>query len=64
MSGKEKSSLAIFGGPKSCKAPMPPRMTFFDSDHFTAIEELFKHYKARKIDFGYQDTYEKKVSIQ
>lgn len=54
----QKSDLAIHGGAKVRSEPMPPRMAFGDAE-FQAIEELFAHYKNRKCDFGYQDTYER-----
>lgn len=54
----QKSDLAINGGSKVRSEPMPARLTFGDAE-FHAIEELFAHYKNRKSDFGYQDTYER-----
>jgi dTDP-4-amino-4,6-dideoxygalactose transaminase len=53
-----KSDLAIFGGSKVRSQPMPPRMACGDTE-LQAIQELFAHYKSRKVDFGYQDTYER-----
>jgi dTDP-4-amino-4,6-dideoxygalactose transaminase len=54
----EKGSLAIYGGAKIRSEPMPARNAF-GGEVLQIIEELVEHYKARNIDFGYQDTYER-----
>ena len=54
-----KADLAIYGGPKARPEPMPARMAFGGDEFQTVIEELFEHYRARKFDPGYQDTYER-----
>jgi perosamine synthetase len=52
-------NLAVTGGPKTRTEPMPPRMAFGGDEFPAAVEEVFAHYRARKADFGYQDTFER-----
>ena len=54
----QKTQLAIHGGPRIRSKPMPPRLAF-GNEELEAIKEVFEHYKNRKVDFGYQDTYER-----
>jgi len=53
--------LAIHGGPKVRPTPMPPRSAFGDEE-LAVIVELFEHYRSRGVDFGYQDTYERRYT--
>lgn len=55
----QNSELAIHGGPKVRSTPMPPRLAFGDDEFRKAVEEVFDHYRARNLDFGYQDTFER-----
>jgi dTDP-4-amino-4,6-dideoxygalactose transaminase len=54
--------LAIHGGPKVRPEPMPPRMAFGSDEFRVAIDELFEHYRDRRVDPGYQDTFERRYT--
>jgi perosamine synthetase len=49
--------LARFGGLKVRTNPMPGRFAFAD-DELAAVQEVFAHYRARGVDFGYQGHFE------
>src|SRR6202023_3649846 len=52
------ASLAVYGGDPVRKTPMPPRLALGDDERRMVIEVL-DHYAERKIDPGYQGTFEK-----
>lgn len=54
----QKCKLALYGGVRSRKRPMPSRLAF-GPDELSAINGLFNHYRSKKIDFGYQGKYER-----
>jgi dTDP-4-amino-4,6-dideoxygalactose transaminase len=55
------SDLAIKGGAKVRQTSMPSRMAFGETE-FLAVKEVFEHYKAKDVDFGYEGTYEKQLT--
>src|ERR1700730_8624528 len=50
--------LAIYGGEPVRKTPMPPRLALGEDERRMVIEVL-DHYAERKVDPGYQGTFEK-----
>ena len=52
------ASLAIYGGEPVRKTPMPPRLALGQDERRMVIEVL-DHYAERKVDPGYQGTFEK-----
>jgi perosamine synthetase len=52
------ASLAIYGGEPVRKTPMPPRLALGEDERRMVIEVL-DHYAERKVDPGYQGTFEK-----
>ena len=52
------ASLAVYGGDPVRKTPMPPRLALGEDERRMVIEVL-DHYAERKIDPGYQGTFEK-----
>ena len=52
------ASLAIYGGDPVRKTPMPPRLALGEDERRMVIEVL-DHYAERKVDPGYQGTFEK-----
>ena len=53
------NSLAIHGGPKSRATPLPGRFAFGDAE-LAAVQEVFAHYRAKGVDFGYQGDFEER----
>src|SRR5262245_51603025 len=53
----DANRLAIHGGPKTRSAPLPGRYAFGDAE-LAAVQEVFAHYKAKGVDFGYQGHFE------
>lgn len=51
-------ALAVNGGPPTRTTPMPPRFAFVSEDGMGVLDELLEHYRERRQDFGYQDTFE------
>ncbi len=54
----QKCKLALHGGARVRKRPMPPRLAFGPAE-LSAINALFNHYRSKKADFGYQGEYER-----
>jgi perosamine synthetase len=52
------ASLVIYGGEPVRKTPMPPRLALGEDERRMVIEVL-DHYAERKVDPGYQGTFEK-----
>ena len=52
------ASLAVYGGDPVRKSPMPPRLALGEDERRMVIEVL-DHYAERKVDPGYQGTFEK-----
>jgi perosamine synthetase len=52
------ASLAVYGGDPVRKTPMPPRLALGEDERRMVIEVL-DHYAERKVDPGYQGTFEK-----
>jgi perosamine synthetase len=52
------ASLAVYGGEPVRKTPMPPRLALGEDERKMVIEVL-DHYAERKVDPGYQGTFEK-----
>jgi dTDP-4-amino-4,6-dideoxygalactose transaminase len=52
------ASLAVYGGEPVRKSPMPPRLALGEDERRMVIEVL-DHYAERKVDPGYQGTFEK-----
>ena len=52
------ASLAIYGGEPVRKSPMPPRLAL-GADERKMVIEVLDHYAERKVDPGYQGTFEK-----
>lgn len=50
--------LALYGGSKLRKLPMPPRKLFGQAE-LKAVQGLFYYYWKKGVDFGYQGKYEK-----
>lgn len=61
MANLAKENLAVYGGPKLRKTPMPPRMAFADEE-LQAVAEVFRYYGDRKTDFGYQGEFERRYT--
>ena len=53
----DPNRLALHGGPKSRSTPLPGRFAFGDAE-LAAVQEVFAHYKAKGVDFGYQGDFE------
>lgn len=51
--------LAIHGGPKARATPLPGRFAFGDAE-LAAVQEVFAHYWAKGVDFGYQGDFEER----
>ena len=52
------ASLAVYGGDPVRRSPMPPRLALGEDERRMVIEVL-DHYAERKVDPGYQGTFEK-----
>ena len=52
------ASLAVHGGEPVRKTPMPPRIALGEDERRMVLEAL-DHYAERKVDPGYQGTFEK-----
>jgi len=53
----DPNRLALHGGPKIRATPLPGRFAFGDAE-LAAVQEVFAHYKAKGVDFGYQGDFE------
>lgn len=51
--------LAIHGGEPVRKEPMPPRLALIGDQDMQVLDGFLAHYRERRQDFGYQDTYER-----
>lgn len=54
-------NLALYGGPKIRKNPMPPRRAF-NNDELKAVEKVFQYYDEKNIDFGFQGEFERRYT--
>ena len=57
--GPTFGSLAIHGGEPVRKEPMPPRLALIGDQDMQVLDGFLAHYRERRQDFGYQDTYER-----
>jgi perosamine synthetase len=55
-------TLALHGGDPVRTEPMPPRLAFIGEEDMRVLDGFLEHYRARRQDFGYQDTYERRYS--
>jgi dTDP-4-amino-4,6-dideoxygalactose transaminase len=58
---RQPDSLAVDGGEKLRKTPMPPRLAL-GSDERRMIQEVLDYYAEKKIDPGYQGIFEKRYT--
>jgi dTDP-4-amino-4,6-dideoxygalactose transaminase len=53
-----KATLAVHGGDKLRKTPMPPRLAMGENES-NMVQQVFSYYRDRKVDPGYQGVFEK-----
>src|SRR6185369_11540136 len=58
---KKAAPLAIHGGEKVRKTPMPARLALGDAE-VAMINRVLEHYRQRQIDPGYQGVFEKRYT--
>ena len=58
---KKAAPLAIHGGEKVRKTPMPARLALGDAE-VAMVNRVLEHYRQRQIDPGYQGVFEKRYT--
>src|ERR1043166_1232055 len=58
MAAAPPAPLAIHGGERLRKTPMPARLALGE-DELRMVQEVIEYYRERKVDPGYQGTFEK-----